>query len=77
MPRIVWHTRQPRSRNASRPREADASVGSGAPNGTYSVEVVNLATANKWITNQPVAADQKFGAGQLTLTVGDEPLIFC
>ncbi|MEL1264272.1 flagellar filament capping protein FliD [Pseudoxanthomonas putridarboris] len=51
-----------------------ASVGSGAPNGTYSVEVVSLATANKWIADQPVAADQTFGAGQLTLSVGGESL---
>lgn len=51
-----------------------ASVGSGAPNGSYAVEVVELATANKWMSDAPVAADQKFGAGQLTLTVGGEAL---
>jgi flagellar hook-associated protein 2 len=51
-----------------------ATVGSGTPNGTYAIEVVGLATANKWITNQPVAADTTFGAGQLTLTVGGEAL---
>lgn len=51
-----------------------ASVGNGAPNGIYSVEVLSLATANKWIADQPVAADQTFGAGQLTLSVGGESL---
>ena len=53
---------------------AAATVSSGTPNGTYNVEVVELATANKWITNAPVAAGQTFGAGQLTLTVGGESL---
>ena len=53
---------------------AAATVSSGTPNGTYNVEVVDLATANKWITNVPVAAGQTFGAGQLTLTVGGESL---
>ena len=38
---------------------AAASVSSGTPNGTYNVEVVDLATANKWITNVPVAAGQR------------------
>jgi len=51
-----------------------ASVDSGAPNGLYDVEVVSLATANKWIANAPTAAGQTFGAGQLTLTVGGESL---
>lgn len=53
---------------------AGASVSSGTPNGIYNVEVVELATANKWITNTPVTATQTFGAGQLTLTVGGESL---
>ena len=53
---------------------AGASVSSGTPNGIYNVEVVELATANKWITGTPVAATQTFGAGQLTLTVGGESL---
>ncbi|WP_299343748.1 flagellar filament capping protein FliD [uncultured Pseudoxanthomonas sp.] len=53
---------------------AGASVASGTPNGIYNVEVVELATANKWITNTPVGATQTFGAGQLTLTVGGESL---
>lgn len=51
-----------------------ASVARGTPNGTYNVEVVGLATANKWITNVPVTSAQTFGAGQLTLTVGGESL---
>lgn len=51
-----------------------ASVASGTPNGIYNVEVVSLATANKWITNTPVASGETFGAGQLTLTVGGESL---
>lgn len=51
-----------------------ASVASGTPNGIYNVEVGSLATANKWITNTPVAAGTTFGAGQLTLTVGGESL---
>lgn len=49
-----------------------ASVSSGTPTGTYNVEVVALASANKWITDAPVAAGTTFGAGQLTLTVGGE-----
>lgn len=53
---------------------AGASVSNGTPNGIYNVEVVDLATANKWITNTPVATTQAFGAGQLTLTVGGESL---
>ena len=53
---------------------AGASVSSGTPNGIYNVEVVELATANKWITDTPVTATQTFGAGQLTLTVGGESL---
>ncbi len=51
-----------------------AGVASGTPNGTYQVEVVSLATANKWIANSPLAAGQTFGAGQLTLSVGGETL---
>nr|WP_298156483.1 flagellar filament capping protein FliD [uncultured Pseudoxanthomonas sp.] len=51
-----------------------ATVASGTPTGIYNVEVVELATANKWITNTPVTASQTFGAGQLTLTVGGESL---
>ncbi|MBD9481126.1 flagellar filament capping protein FliD [Pseudoxanthomonas sp. PXM02] len=53
---------------------AGASVSAGTPNGIYNLEVVELATANKWITDTPVTATQTFGAGQLTLTIGGESL---
>ncbi|WP_454831136.1 flagellar filament capping protein FliD [Pseudoxanthomonas wuyuanensis] len=51
-----------------------ASAGKGTPNGTYAVEVLALATANKWVGAQAVASDQTFGAGKLTLVVGSESL---
>lgn len=44
------------------------------PTGAYSVEVLALASANKWVADAPVAADAKFGAGKLTLTVAGENL---
>lgn len=51
-----------------------AAAGAGTPNGSYAVEVLDLASASKWVGNAPVAADQKFGAGKLTLQVGTETL---
>ncbi len=51
-----------------------ATAGKGTPSGEYTIEVLDLATANKWTANQPVTAEQTFGAGKLTLTVGGETL---
>lgn len=51
-----------------------AAADKTTPNGSYSIEVLALASANKWVANQAVAADQKFGAGKLTLQVGAETL---
>lgn len=51
-----------------------ATVGKGTPSGTYNIEVLDLATANKWMANAPVNAEQTFGAGKLTLTVGGEAI---
>lgn len=51
-----------------------AAAGAGTPNGSYAVEVLDLASASKWVGNAPVAADQKLGAGKLTLQVGTETL---
>jgi flagellar hook-associated protein 2 len=51
-----------------------ASAGKNTPTGTYQVEVLALATASKWVGTQPVAADQTFGAGKLTLQIGSESL---
>jgi len=51
-----------------------ASVGKSTPTGSYTVEVLSLATASKWVGTDPTAADTKFGAGKLTLTVGEETL---
>jgi flagellar hook-associated protein 2 len=51
-----------------------AAAGTGTPNGSYAVEVLGLASASKWVGNAPIAAEQKFGAGKLTLQVGTETL---
>lgn len=51
-----------------------AAAGTGTPSGAYAVEVLALASASKWVGNAPTAADQKFGAGKLTLQVGTETL---
>lgn len=51
-----------------------ATVGKGTPSGAYTIEVLDLASANKWMANQPVAADQTFGAGKLTLTVAGQAI---
>jgi flagellar hook-associated protein 2 len=51
-----------------------ATVGKGTPSGIYNIEVLDLATANKWMANTAVAADQTFGAGKLTLTVAGEAI---
>ncbi len=49
-----------------------AASGKGTPAGTYNVEVIDLATANKWIANSAVSSTQTFGAGKLTLTIGGQ-----
>lgn len=49
-----------------------ASAGKGTPNGSYEIDVQALATASKWLGNQPVPAAQVFGAGKLTLALGAE-----
>lgn len=51
-----------------------ATAGKATPAGTYNIEVLDLATANKWTANAPVTSTQTFGAGKLTLTVGGEAL---
>ncbi|HLM52062.1 MAG TPA: flagellar filament capping protein FliD [Pseudoxanthomonas sp.] len=51
-----------------------ASAGKSTPTGTYSVEVLALASANKWVGATPTASTQTFGAGRLTLNVGSETL---
>jgi flagellar hook-associated protein 2 len=51
-----------------------ASAGKNTPTGTYGVEVLALATASKWIGTAPIASDQAFGAGKLTLEIGSETL---
>ena len=50
------------------------SAGGSTPTGAYSIEVLALASANKWVADAPVAADARFGAGKLTLTVAGEDL---
>lgn len=51
-----------------------ASAAKSTATGSYAVEVLGLATASKWVANQPVATGQTFGAGKLTLQVGSESL---
>lgn len=51
-----------------------ATAGKGTPSGDYTIQVLDLASANKWTADLPVTAEQTFGAGKLTLTVGGETL---
>lgn len=51
-----------------------ATSGKGTPSGTYTMEVLDLATANKWMSNTAISSTQTFGAGKLTLTIGGEAI---
>lgn len=60
-----------RTATSSDPEFFTASAAAGTATGTFNVEVLSLATANKVTTGAFAAADTTVGTGTLTLGVGD------
>ncbi|KRG71079.1 flagellar filament capping protein FliD [Pseudoxanthomonas dokdonensis] len=63
-----------RSVKSSTDTTLTATAGKSTPTGTYNIEVLSLATANKWLADSPVATSQTFAAGKLSVQVGDTTL---
>ncbi|MHA7815450.1 MAG: flagellar filament capping protein FliD [Pseudohaliea sp.] len=61
-----------RTATSSNPERFTASAAAGVAPGSYSVEVVSLATANKVATDPFAAAGSQVGTGTLTLGVGGD-----
>lgn len=61
-----------RTVSLSRPDFLSASAGADAQQGSYTIEVVQLASAGKLSSAAQASADASLGSGSLTLSVGDD-----